>query len=89
MRLVTDPLLLGMMLVLAAFAVAAIVFTLCLCLIRWRSARQQRPFECEVCGYSLTEKAARHLVAVHDNNDINEQGGWSMTATYCRRHFPA
>jgi len=89
MRLVTDPFLLGMVFVLAAFAVVAIVFTLCLCLIRWRSARQQRPFECEVCGYSLTEKAARHLVAVHDNNDINEQGGWSMTATYCRRHFPA
>ena len=89
MRLVTDPLLLGMMIMLAAFAVVAIVFTLCLCLIRWRSVRQQRPFECEVCGDSLTEKAARHLVAVHDNNDINEQGGWSMTATYCRRHFPA
>ena len=89
MRLVTDPLLFGMGLVLAAFAVAAIVFILCLLLIRWRSARQARPFECEVCGDSLTKKAARHLVAVMDNNDIGEEGGWSMTATYCRRHFPA
>ena len=89
MRLVTDPLLIGMMLVLAAFAVAAIVFTLCLCLIRWRRARQRYSFECEVCGDTLTEKAARHLVAVMDNNDINGEGGWAMTATYCRRHFPA
>ena len=88
MRLVTDPLLLGMLLVLAAFAVVAIVFTLCLLLIRWRSVRQQRPFECEVCGDTLTKKAARHLVAVMDNNDIGEQGGWAMTATFCRRHFP-
>jgi len=89
MRLVTDPLLFGMGLVLAAFAVAAIVFALCLLLIRWHHERRQRPFECEVCGEQLTKKHARHLVAVMDNNDIGEEGGWSMTATYCRRHFPA
>ena len=83
-----DPVVFGMVFVLAAFALAAIVFTMCLCLIRRHSARQQRPFECEVCGDILTRKAARHLVAVMDNNDINEEGGWSMTATYCRRHFP-
>jgi len=87
-RLVTDPLLLGLLLVLAAVAATAIVFALCLWLVRWRGARRTRPFECEVCGVSLSKKAARHLVAVMDNNDINEDGGWSMTATFCRRHFP-
>ena len=65
-----------------------VAFLLAWAWVDHRASNRKRPHECEVCGDKLTEKAARHLVAVMDNNDIGEQGGWAMTATYCRKHFP-